>query len=83
MKLLLRNWRGGSTYIVTAMPEQLLERLPLPGERIVLGDMGSVTVMSARDVSHLGHEGGWLMPNERHWELVVQTPEVGPAFENI
>lgn len=40
MILEARTWKGGSTYEVTVSPDQLVERLPLPGEEIELAEMG-------------------------------------------
>lgn len=28
-------------------------------------------------------DGGWAMPSERRWHLVVQTPDIGPGFDNL
>lgn len=80
MILEARTWKGGSTYEVTVSPDQLVERLPLPGEEIELAEMGRVRVMSGYS---LRPDGGWAMPSERRWHLVVQTPDIGPGFDNL
>jgi hypothetical protein len=79
-----RKWRGGSTYDVTASPEQLVDRLPLPGEEIVLGEMGRLRVMSAYAVRDADHPAaGWILPGQRLWALVVQSPGIGPDWDDV
>lgn len=73
-----RTWRGGSSYELTVSPEQLVDRLPLPGEEIELAEMGRVKVMSAYSL-----DAGWTVPDDRRWHLNVQTRGIGPEFDDL
>jgi hypothetical protein len=74
-----RTWKGGSSYEIIVSPERLVDRLPLPGEDVDLGEMGRVRVMSAHGVER----PDWLLPRDRLWRLVVQTRGIGPDFDNL